>query len=160
MSFFAELTNGFVEGIRGSVSGDQERGRIERLCRELGWSVDERDGQKIALHFKDPLAGIRKVYLSHGDEPLVMLVVYSFAILPANRLPEEVIGHLLMRSAEIGAGAWQMSVDGDGDAIFCVRYTASGRGLTAAMLKYVCQGLVREAAGFDERMSKAGLLRL
>jgi hypothetical protein len=159
MSFFAELTTGIIEGIRGGLSEERERGRIERLCRELGWSVDEQDGQKIALHFKDPLAGIRKVYISHGDEELVLLAVYSFAILPASSVPPEVCSHLLSRNSELSLGAWQAARDRDGDVLFNLRYVASGRGLYAALLKYACEGLVREAASFDQRMSQAGLLR-
>jgi hypothetical protein len=160
MSFLAELTQGIVEGMRGNGSGDRERGRIERCCRELAWSVDERDGDKIALHFKDPLAGIRKVYISSGDEPLVLLAVYSYAILRADSVPQEVTSHLLSRSAEMSLGAWQATQDRDGDVLFAVRYVASGRGLTAALLKFACEGMVREVVDFDQRMSKAGLLQL
>ena len=160
MSFLTDVTNGIVEGLRGSVSEDRERGRIDRLCRELGWSVDERDGQKIMLHFKDSLTGIRKVFISGGDEPLVLLAVYSFAILPANNVPEQVCSYLLSRSSEMSLGSWQAAADRDGDVLFSVKYVAAGRGLTAALLKFACEGMIREAASFDLRMSKAGLLRL
>lgn len=160
MGFFVELANGIADGFRASVTDDCERGRIERLCRELGWSVDERDARKISLHFKDPLAGIRKLFISHGDEPLVLIAVYSYAILPAEKVPPEVNGYLLSRSAEMPLGAWQASCDSDGDVLFSLRYVAAGRGLTAPLFKFICEALVREAGAFDERMGRAGLLRL
>ncbi len=41
---------------------------IEQLCRELGWSVDERVGDHgIVLHFRDPLVNIRKVLVTCGE---------------------------------------------------------------------------------------------
>lgn len=160
MGFFSDLTAGIVDGIRGNGSQCQENGRIERLCLELGWTVDERDRQKIMLHFKDPLVGIRKVYINHGNEPLVLFAVYSMAILPTKSVPAEICPHLLTRNAETAVGAWQLSLTDDDEALFCMRYMASGVGLTAPLLKFTCEGMIREANAFDTKMKQAGLLRL
>jgi hypothetical protein len=113
----------------------------------------------ISLHFKDPLTGIRKVLISHGDESLVLLAAYSFAILSPNEAPHELGGHLLSRNSEMSLGAWQVSLNRNGELMFNVRYVACGGGLTAGLLKFICDGLIRETAEFDRRMAKAGLLR-
>ena len=159
MSFFAEVTQGIVEGLRGNSSADEERGRIEAYAaNSVGRSMSS--GDRIALHFKDPVAGIRKLYINSGDEALVLLAVYSYAILSAGSVPHEVSSHLLSRSAEMSFGVWQASVDRDGDVLLCVRYVAAGRGLTAALLKFAGEAMIREAIDFDQRMQRAGLLRL
>lgn len=158
MGFFVELADGIANGFRASASQDHERGRIERFCRELGWAVDEREGDVIRLHFKDSVAGTRKVFVTGGDSPVVLLAAYSFAILPAARVPAEVTSYLLARNVEIPFGSWQGDRDDDDDVVFGVRYVAIGRGLTAESFKFICEGLVREAMAFDERMCRAGLL--
>ena len=82
MSFLKDIVKGFANGLQDGARtpappGRQERGRIDGLCRALGWSVDERDGDTVKLHFNDPLAGVRKVYIDKGDEPLVLFNVFS-----------------------------------------------------------------------------------
>jgi hypothetical protein len=75
MGLFQEVVKGFVNGFvagftdNGSAS-QAPRGlaAIEQLCRELGWSVDERVGDHgIVLHFRDPLVNIRKVLVTCGE---------------------------------------------------------------------------------------------
>lgn len=158
MGIFSEIAAGFVDGLCGNGAQQQESGRIERLCAQLGWAIDERDRQKIVLHFKDPLVGIRKVYISHGNEPLVLFAVYSMAILPADSVPPEISSHLLMQSAELAVGGWQASVTDEGEVLFCIRYVASGVGLTPPLFKFICEKMIRGAGEFDAKMQQAGLL--
>jgi len=161
------FTRGFLEAAGreaaisyGSGRDDNERGRIERLCRQLGWSVDERLGNTILLHFNDPLGTIRKVYIDDGDEGLVSFTVYSFAIMPAQEVPEQVIGYLLRQNSDVSIGAWQVRIDDEGDALCRVAYRALGAGLKADSFKFICESMIGEAAAFDKRMHAAGLLRL
>ena len=151
MGFIEGLVNGFVQAVGG--------GRIERLCSELGWSIDERDGDQITLRFKDKITGTRDVMIGAGDDSLVLFMVFSTAVMPRDEVPDELVGYLLNRNTELGLGAWQASIDKKGNAFLGIKYAALGNGLTAGALKYICQTMVEEATEFDGRMKRAGLLR-
>jgi len=171
MGIFWDAVEGFAHGYLeaaghaaaiscGPGRNDKERGRIERLCRQLGWAVDERLGNTVVLHFNDALGTIRKAYIDAGDEALVSVTVYGLAFMPAREVPEEIIGYLLRQNSEVAIGAWQVMIDKDEDAVFRVVYRALGAGLTGESFKYICESMIGEAAAFDKRMHAAGLLRL
>ncbi len=154
------FTSGFVEGAANYMASSEravERGRIERLCAELGWDVDECDGKSIRLHFKDPLFGIRKVCINDGDGPVVILAAYSYAIVAASAVPKNLPPSLLMRNAELALGAWEAFVDDD-KVFFRVAYCALGNGLDARTFKFICEKLSAEAGAIDQKMQAAGLL--
>jgi hypothetical protein len=136
-----------------------ETGRIDHLCRQLGWRVDEREGKSIRLYFNDPLAKCRKVYIDMGKNQRVWFMVYSFARLPMQRIPVQVLGHLLRQNSDLGLGAWQVQVDDHHETAFALQYAALGEGLTAAVFKHVCESMIREAITFDGKMLSAGLLK-
>jgi hypothetical protein len=144
--------------MRGNGVCYQERNRVERLARENGWCVDERDGDDRYLHFKSPLAGVRKVLVSRGDEALVVFCVLSFASIPGRDLPPEVAGYLLERNAKVVLGGWHMVISDDDRAGFAVKYVALGPGLNAGLFKHICESLNEEAHEFDVKMRKVGLL--
>ena len=157
--FFGSVVDGIVSGAANQArSGNgSQRGRIERLCRELGWSVDERDGDSIRLHFNSADGYVRKVRISGGD--IVGFFAHSDAVFPVRSVPPNIMAYLLRRNLEdSGAGMWGMIVNEDDDATFHVSYMALGDGLDAGMLKSICESLVNEAADFDSRLRRAGLL--
>jgi hypothetical protein len=71
MSGFWEGVGEFASGLLDGVAGASApaRGRIHQLCRQLGWGVDQDDGQRIRLDFNDRNAqgGLRQVYVLNGD---------------------------------------------------------------------------------------------
>ena len=140
------------------INGKGRHGRIERLCGELGWSIDGRDRDTITLDFNDPVTSRRSVYIASGDESLVLFTTFSMAIVSATDVPDGIPAYLLLQNSKQGAGMWQMTHD-DTSVYFSLIYRALGDGLNAGALKFICQGMVREAAQFDERMLKAGYLR-
>jgi hypothetical protein len=158
-NFFAGNGNGNGNG-HGAAGGDRAgRGRIERLCRQLKWEVDERDGDAIILHFDHREVGRRSVRILGGDEDLVLFAAYSHAFPPADRVPHEVLGYLLGQTKQASVGGWCADVDKDGDAIFCLLYRALGDGLNhPASLKFICEGMIRQVIAFDAKMRAAGLL--
>jgi hypothetical protein len=123
MGLFNEVVKGFVNGFVAGVSANgsvtqSPRGvaAIEQLCRELGWSVDERVGDHgIVLHFRDPLVNIRKVLVTCG-ESVASVSPFSAAPLSSNRVPQEVLGYLLIRNNELTTAAWRVSAADDGNA--------------------------------------------
>lgn len=169
MSFMREIWGEFVDGIvNGGVNHREAapaggraggHGRIERLCRELGWAVDEREGNVIRLHLSSADGEMRKVRITRGDESLVGFFVPSEAVLPARRVPPKLMAYLLSRNLEdSGIGMWGINVDDDDDATFVIYYMALGDGLTAQTLEYICESLAAEAAHVDDKLRRAGLL--
>lgn len=166
MGLFNEVVKGFVNGFVAGVSdnGPAPQSRhgvaaIERLCRELGWSVDERLGDTgIVLHFRDPLVNIRPVMVTCG-ESIASISTFSGADIPAGRVPAEVLGYLLRRNNELTTGAWRIPNSDNGNASFVVAYYALIGGLDSATFKYICDTQVKEAHVFDTKMQAAGLLR-
>ncbi len=144
--------------MRSNGACDQERVRVERLCRENGWSVDERDGDDCCLYFNSSFADVRRVRIARGDQALVIISVMSFALLPAQNVPPEVLGYMLERNAEIVLGGWRMVVTDEGQLAFMVTYVAMGLGLNAGLFKHICETLNHEAHEFDVKMQRAGLL--
>jgi hypothetical protein len=133
-------------------------GRIDRLCQEIGWGVDERTSDGVALYFNDPLVRIRKVMATEGDR-LVLFQTFSAAVIPAARLPVQVLGYLLSRNTELATCAWQASVnDNNGNLAFALAYCALVEGLDAYAFKNICEVMVKEAYEFDAKMKAAGLL--
>ena len=165
MGFMRDFFGGFIEGIvgapaarAGSGNGSQ-RGRIERLCHELGWSVDEREGNSIGLYFNSSDGEMRKVRISNGGKSIVGFYAHSDVILPAHRVPPNLPGYLLRRNLEdSGIGMWGISVDDDDEVTFHLCYMALGEGLNAETLKYICESLANEAADFDGKLRDAGLI--
>jgi hypothetical protein len=136
----------------------QAPGRIERLCQELGWSIDERNSEGVALYFNDSVIGVRKVLVTEGAK-LMLISTFSGAVVPGARVPIEVMGYLLTRNTQLAAAAWQASImDNCGDVKFALAYCALVEGIDTAAFKVICEAMVREAHEFDVKMRAAGLL--
>ena len=134
------------------------RGRIERLCRELGWTVDGREDGMLRLDFHHGELGTRSVRVLGGDDGLATLIAYSGALPPPANVPEEVLGYLLNRNVTANFGGWFADVTADGKAIFGVLYRILGDGTQAQGLKFICESMVGEVCAFDLTMKAAGLL--
>ena len=152
--------NRFAETLASLFNGVSGRGRIQRLCAELEWLVDEEDGDKITLYFKSKIAQKRNLFIRGGDEALVRFYAFSYLILPVNEVPEQFPAFVLKRNAELRIGKWEAMVDNEDDLILSLEYWALGDGLTADALQLIASSLMSEADEFDAKMRKAGLLRL
>ena len=95
------VARGFVSGVSEMSSFISASDAVETCCGQLGWTIDERlDANKVCLHFKDPLLGIRKVIVSAGcQETMVGFAVISAVALPAEQVPASVLGYLLDATA-------------------------------------------------------------
>jgi hypothetical protein len=131
---------------------------VERFCRELGWPVDERQGDAILLHFDDPVVGVRKIAITCGGR-LMSLRVWSAASMSARQIPGEIMGYLLLRNWELALAAWHVLDAGNGNAAFAMASNMLMAGMDAAVFKYACETMVNEANAFDTKMQAAGLLR-
>src|SRR5262249_3245704 len=112
MSAWRALFEGFTDGVLSvaayqvqalphSSGAGTARGRTDalgRLCRERGWSVNEREGIVIQLHFNNPAGGIRKVRIAGGDDCVVTFSAHSFGVIPAQKVPAQVLAYLLRRN--------------------------------------------------------------
>jgi hypothetical protein len=162
MRLIDELASLFSTSLQSQAlegDGPYRGGRITGFCQQLSWAVAERDGKNTEIRFRDALGKIRKVFIFGDDDPLVTIAVYSFAILPTSKVPEQVLGHLLRQNSELLQPAWQVGVNDNDEALFSLRYCALGEGLTPATFKYLVETMLTEAVTFDLKMHKAGLLR-
>ncbi len=151
--------NGFTH-TNGHGHGGSGRSRVEALCSEIGWSIDERIGNDgIVLHFRDPIIRVRKIIVSCGSGgELIGISTLSEAALDAGRLPPAATAYLLHRNAELMFPAWQMGVGRDENVRFTLAYCAMAQGLSAGFFKTLCETMVGEARAFDEKMRESGLL--
>ena len=115
MSLWRELCKGFTEGFITVVthtqfsSGRQSSGRIEQLCRDLAWTVNERNGNVVHLHFGNPPGRVRKVCIVEGDEWLVTFCANTYLPVPSRNVPGEVLAYLLRRNLTGDSlGRWGM----------------------------------------------------
>src|SRR5216684_689748 len=122
------FTDGFLGGVgnllNGSASSNGHTASIERLCQALEWQVDENEGSIVRLHFKDPLAGIRKLRIHRTDGPLTLFAVYCFAQPAVRDVPAEILAYLLKRNGELAVGAWELHFLDDGTVGFAFTYAA------------------------------------
>src|ERR1700722_6000008 len=161
MGVFTDMVKGFFGGAAPTNTNGRNGSTnvVERLCTELGWPVDERDGQIITLHFKDPIVGIRRVSITCGDTGKIMMFnVFSLSSIPARQVSVGILAHLLMRNSEMVTGAWKLSTTDSGTVLFGMSYCALVGGLEAGVFKYVCETLAKEAYAFDDKLRGAGLL--
>jgi hypothetical protein len=162
MGIFHNLAEAFTHGYRMaetfSHGNRPARGRFERLCAEAGWGVDQREGDTISLYFKEPLTGRRIVNIGNCDGALPFFYVGSYVSMPSKEVPEEVLGHLLIRNHSIALGGWRAQITDEGKAMFALVYTALGDGLTVNLFKHICEKMAGEVNDFDSKMHKAGLL--
>jgi len=144
-----------TDAVVGLVKAVSRRGRIERLCAELGWSIDERDGDTLGFRFKCPASGQRMVYVGSGDEILVLMLVNSHVIFDPRRVPDEVSHFALFQNSKSLLGKWEPRITGDGMRLM-LGYTALGDGLTADLFQRICEDMVKTASTFDDQMRERG----
>jgi hypothetical protein len=163
MGMLGNVFEAFINATASAVAKSllpqaQAPGHIERLCQELGWSIDERNGERVILYFNDPTLGVRKVLVTEGAK-VMLISTFSGAVVPASRLPVEVLGYLLTRNTQLAGAAWQASVmDNGGNVKFALAYCGLIAGLDATAFKVICEAMVKEAHEFDVKMKAAGLL--
>jgi hypothetical protein len=162
MGLWTEFAGGLLNGVAAAAARPPAGGRtagVEALCRQIGWSVDERTGTgNLLLHFRDPIVGVRKVLVAASpDGTLVTFAAVSVATVPPGRVPPDLLLHLLGRNADLALGAWGAG-EVEGRVNFRVTYSAGAAGLDAGVFKAACEELVREARGLDAKLQAAGLL--
>jgi hypothetical protein len=170
MSIFKDLAQGIVMGALSAASGkpnpfltqiptNAATDRIEGFCRQLGWTIDERSGDAILLHYKDSIAGIRKLMVNCSDDGKVA-VFTSFSLLDitTQNVPAEVTAEMLLRNASLLTGAWQAFKSNNGSVSFVLKYCALVDGLDSSMFKHICAELIAEVIAFDSKMRGNGLL--
>lgn len=150
MGFIEGFVNGFAQAVAG--------GRIDRLCSELGWGIDERKGKMLGLAFNCPVMGKRMIYIANGDEPLVLFAAYSSAVFDSRRVPDIPTNFALVQNEDAKMAKWEVTLVND-ELYFRLTYTALGDGLTAAAVKFICNDMLGTAADFDAKMKQEGYLR-
>ncbi|HVX09874.1 MAG TPA: hypothetical protein VHC22_01615 [Pirellulales bacterium] len=146
-----------TDALRGFARAVASRNRMEHILEELEWSIDERRGKTLGLNFKCPVAGVRPVFISNGDEPLVFFAVYSEVEFDSRKVPGFATNFAMVQNDETVFGKWSAAID-DGAATFRLLYTALGEGLTPVAVKTICEHMIEAAGIFDRRMKEEGYL--
>ncbi len=170
MSFLKDIAAGLAHGIllkaaagaRASPVLGSAGNRVEACCAQLGWSIDERMGTDgIILYFNDALMPdtIRKLLITgSASGPLAVFTVFSAGSIPAEQVPAEVLGHLLVRNQKAVFPAWQVMDQENGNAGFAVTYCALVQGLEAGIFEVICKTMCNEVHEFDAKLRQAGML--
>jgi len=134
--------------------------QLERLFRELGWGIDERDGDRYVMYFKgDSVRPRRDVSIMPGGNG----AFYSFwTTLPKafspRSLPDDLPAALLLRNPKVHCGGWAAHLDDDGDVFFLLRYATPIAGVDAAFVRHICTSMLEELAVVEHGLAKRGLL--
>jgi hypothetical protein len=153
------LRDGFIAGLathNGHQAPPNDR-IIRRLIHEIGWQIDEENAGALGLHFHDAQGRLKKVFIVAGD-PTVLVASHSDARIPIADLPAELFAWLAKRNGEILWGAWHAYSAAADRIAFMVAYSALTQGLTPPIFQNLAESLAVEAAHFDRRLEKAGLL--
>ena len=150
-----DLIAGFVDGYNRARA--QAGGHVERLCAELGWPIDEHKGNRRKLDFHDSVRGKRPVYVFDKEDGTLRLLTFCDTFFDPRDVPPEVFAYQAARNQSLRFGKWFTGDEG-GEIFFGLEYSAFAEGVSAQAFKTICEQMVAEAATFDERMKKAGLL--
>lgn len=168
MGLFKEAVEGFTNGF---VSAAVERlrsndghgvaarglGRVDQLCNELGWAVNERQADGVLLHFKDATVGVRKAVITCGEKVMTFRVWSAASLLP-RLVSGEIMAHLLVRNAELTVGSWHAFKDERGNVGFGLVFNHLINGMTAEMFQHICQTMISAGGDLDAKLSALGLL--
>lgn len=146
-------------GLFSSAARASGTTKLDRLCGQLGWSIDIRKGHVIGLHFRgDDFRPQRTVVVAHKDgDPLMSFSCRSLAEFPEYNLPEHLAPGLLARNEDVALGGWTADIDDDTFALV-LRYKAFDAGVDAETFKLICSVMVKEVATLEEKLRSKGLL--
>jgi hypothetical protein len=145
--------------ISRSIAGATGNTRLDRLCRESGWSIDVRQGNGIGLHFKgDSVTPRRTVFVIHADgDPLMAFACLSRAEFTARTMPNRLLAGLLEHNEDLALGGW-VAVDEDGTISLKLKYTALAAGVDVEMFRLICMFMVKEVADIEAEMHDRSVL--
>lgn len=146
---------GFWDTI-ASVTGN---GRLDRICRELGWTIDERQGDGIALYFNgDRITPRRTVVVIYPEgEQIMFFACNCRGEFLGHNTSDELLGALLVHNDKVTIGGWAARIDGR-TLTLSLQYTALAAGVDAASFKMICACMVKEVAEVEAHLQAKGLL--
>lgn len=142
----------------GTATATRGGGLLDRLCRENGWGIDEREGDVIALYFNGDRTTPRRTVLIHhaaGENFMVFNCPSRAAF--SHTVPDGLMAAMLMRNHSVGIGGWTATVNG-GTVTLKLEYTALANAVDAANFKLICSMLVKEVAEIEASLQGKGLL--
>jgi hypothetical protein len=158
--FVENVASGIASVVTEQWSVSAAADMVKTCCQEIGWVINEHiNANDVCLYFNDPLAGVRKVWVTIGGQgATVGFTASSLVTIPAEQVPAVALAYLLERNSQ-RIVTWQMSTRDNGNVLFQISYVAFVAGLNHGVFKAICEAMILEAQEFDARMRKAGLLR-
>lgn len=134
-------------------------GVTERLCKELGWSVDERDGHFRTLYFTgDDINKKRDVIIHEDDSNVIIFSGYASAQFQLSSLPNDLAAWMLARSAKRGFAKWHLAETNSGEVYFATRYQTDPRSVNSRLFSLICKEFVCEIAEVERTFHQKGLM--
>lgn len=144
---------GWAESLLG-IKEAKPNGRMERMAKQAGYTVDGTSGKAILLDF-DALDEF--LFITDGDAKYVIFGVVSKVKFNPDSVPAEVMQFALMQNEDSLLGRWKMSID-DEKVRFSLTYVALGAALDPVAVRTICDDIVETATTFERQMKKDGYL--
>lgn len=131
---------------------------VDALCGELGWSIDERNGDTIMLNFRgDGVTELRHVLVVTCDDgDWFCFIANTRAEFPPHAVPDGLMAALLYRNKE-SFGSWY-ATERRGVIGFACHHSAHTAGLDADTFKFICDRLLTEVGNVERELHRKGLL--
>jgi hypothetical protein len=133
---------------------------VDALCQELGWCIDERDGDTVMLNFQgDSVSPMRHVLVVTCDDgDWFCFIANTRAEYPEHAVPNGLMSSLLHRNKE-SFGSWYATERRHGLIGFACHHSAHAAGLDADTFKYICNRLLSEVGNVERELHRKGLLQ-
>lgn len=146
-------------GFWSAVAAATGNTQIERLCRELGLSIDIRKGNVVGLNFEgDRITPQRTVYIRHKPGSKVMTFTsFCRAEFSEHTLPDDLLPAMMARNCESPIGGWAADLE-NGIVTLGLIYMGFAAAFDAANFKTICSLMIDEVAFIEGKLHSKGLL--
>jgi hypothetical protein len=150
---------GFWETVASVAATLTTNSRLDQLCRENGWSIDERHGNAIGLHFNgDRITPQRTVYVLSGRcDTIMQFSCRSRAVFSGHDLPDELMAAMMVHNKNVSLGGWYADLE-ENTLTLVLEYMALGAGVNATSFKGICSSMIEEVAQIEANLQRKGLL--
>jgi hypothetical protein len=155
-------STGRVKGVNRMglfTSSRTRRGRVEGICDSLGWSVDERHGDTIGLHFRgDEVTPKRAVYVCESEGgTAITFAVPTRTEISEYQMPDDLMPAMMFRNDQVGLGAWAAK-EVRGTVTLILQYVAFAAGVDSTSFQTIINLMLREVAEVEATLERRGLL--
>lgn len=134
-------------------------GLLDRLCRELNWTIDDRHGNVIILNFNgDGITPQRSLIVGYAEGERTMHFSYHpSATFSRHSPPMELLAALLVRNNDATLCSWTAVSDGNSLSLK-LKSGVLASGVDSAGFSLICQFMLKEAAEVESTLRQKGYM--